>query len=97
MRELGAQAEGLHREIGAWMAELLFDFVIATGPFSKYLVEGALKQGFDPKRITHVKDSVEAGKVCREIALPGDRILVKGSRGMQMEKAFECFITSSIR
>ncbi len=97
MLELGAQAEELHREIGAWMAELLFDFVIATGPFSKHLVEGALKQGFDPKRITHVKDSVEAGKVCREIALPGDRILVKGSRGMQMEKAFECFITSSIR
>ncbi len=97
MLELGAQAEELHRDIGTGLAELLFDFVIATGPFSKHLVEGALKQGFDPKRITHVKDSVEAGKVCREIALPGDRILVKGSRGMQMEKVFECFITSSIR
>ena len=97
MLELGARAEELHRDIGTGMADLLFDFVIATGPFSKYLVEGALKQGFDPKRITHVKDSVEAGKVCREIALPGDRILVKGSRGMQMEKVFECFITSSIR
>ena len=34
---------------------------------------------------------------CHEIAQSGDMILVKGSRGMKMEKVFECFITSSTR
>ncbi len=97
MLELGEGAEKLHREIGAMIAQLLFDYVIATGPLSKFLVDEALKHGFDPKRIYHVKDSVEAGKLCREIATPGDRILVKGSRGTHMEKVFECFITSSTR
>lgn len=96
MLELGESGQRLHREIGAYLAKLLFDFVIAAGPLSEYLVDEAVKNGFDPKRIYHAKDSAEAGRICREMAVPGDRVLVKGSRGMQMEKVFECFITSSI-
>jgi len=97
MLELGNQAETLHREVGALIADWLFDYVIAAGPLSKYMVDEALKRGFDPKRIYHVTDSLKAGKLCQKIAQPGDMILVKGSRGMKMEKVFECFITSSIR
>ncbi len=97
MLELGQQAKALHQEMGALIADWLFDYVIAAGPLSKHLVDEALKRGFDPKRIHHVADSLAAGKLCREIAQPGDMILVKGSRGMKMEKVFECFITSSIR
>lgn len=97
MLELGGHSEALHREIGALAASMLFDFVIAAGPQCKFLVDEALKRGFEAKKIHHVKDSKEAGKLCREIAAAGDRILVKGSRGMQMEKVFDCFITSSTR
>ena len=97
MLELGDTAEELHREIGGFIADSLFDYVIASGPLSKSLVDEALKKGFDPKRIFHVSDSAEAGKICREIAQSGDLVLVKGSRGMKMEKVFECFITSSTR
>ncbi len=95
MLELGASSEEIHREFGALLAGFLFDFVIAAGPRCKLLVEEALKRGFDPQRIHAVQDSQEAGRLCRELAAPGDFILVKGSRGMQMEKVFECFITSS--
>ncbi len=97
MLELGESSEKFHREMGELIAGLLFDFVIAAGPLSKYLVDEAVKNGFDSGRIFHVKDSTEAGKLCREIAVAGDRVLVKGSRGTHMEKVFECFITSSIR
>ncbi len=97
MLELGGQSETLHRQIGALIADWLFDYVIAVGPMSKFLVDEAIQKGFDPKRVHHVADSVEAGRLCREIAQTGDMILVKGSRGMKMEKVFECFITSSIR
>ncbi len=96
MLELGDSAEVLHREVGALIGGLSLDFVIAAGPLSKFLVDEALKNGFNPKRIHHVKNSEAAGKICRELAKAGDRILVKGSRGTQMEKVFECFITSSI-
>lgn len=97
MLELGTQTEAWHRQIGALIADWLFDYVIAAGPCSKYLVDEALKKGFDPKRIYHVADSLLAGKLCHELARPGDMVLVKGSRGMKMEKVFECFITSSTR
>jgi UDP-N-acetylmuramoyl-tripeptide--D-alanyl-D-alanine ligase len=97
MLELGSKSEEMHREIGALMAELLFDFIIAAGPMSKYLVDEALKKGFDPTRIHHVDDSAAAGKLLREMATAGDLVLVKGSRGTKMEKVFECFSTSSIR
>lgn len=95
MLELGARAQALHRELGALVAAGGFDFVIAAGELSKSLVDEALRRGYDAKRIFHVGDAGEAGRLCREIACPGDRILVKGSRGMKMEKVFECFITSS--
>ena len=97
MLELGPEAEALHRQMGSLIAERLFDVVIAAGPLSKSLVDEALKAGFDPKRIYHVGDSLEAGKLCSQIAQAGDLVLVKGSRSMKMEKVFECFITSSTR
>ncbi len=97
MLELGEHSEARHREIGAWIARESFDFVIAAGIASQFLVEEAMKNGFDAKRINHVKDSAAAGRLCREWAKPGDWVLVKGSRGTHMEKVFECFITSSIR
>jgi UDP-N-acetylmuramoyl-tripeptide--D-alanyl-D-alanine ligase len=97
MLELGEAAQELHRQMGAAIAGLLFDFVIATGPFSKFLIEEAVKNGFDAQRIYQAKDSAEAGKLCRKIALAGDRVLVKGSRGMKMERVFECFTNSSTR
>lgn len=97
MLELGSHAETCHREMGALVAQQRLDFVIAAGPWCKFLVEEALKNGFQSKRIYHANDSAEAGGICRELAKAGDRILVKGSRGTQMEKVFECFITSSTR
>ncbi|MBI3252322.1 MAG: UDP-N-acetylmuramoyl-tripeptide--D-alanyl-D-alanine ligase [Candidatus Omnitrophica bacterium] len=97
MLELGGQAGALHRRMGLLLAEFLFDFVIAAGPLSAALVDEAVKNGFDSSRIRHVKNAEDAGALCREWASAGDRVLVKGSRGMKMEKVFECFITSFTR
>ena len=97
MLELGRHSETLHRRIGAVMAEHLLDFIVAAGPQSVALADEALKSGFDPKKIHLVKDSVEAGEALRHLVSAGDMVLVKGSRGMKMEKVFDCFITSSIR
>ena len=93
MLELGTEAETLHRQAGNFLAGCGLDWVIAAGPLCKYLVEGALESGLDPKKIHHVKDSREAGVLCRQLAVPGDTVLIKGSRGMKMEKVFECFTT----
>jgi len=97
MLELGEHSETCHRQMGALLAKQRFDFVIAAGSWCKFLVEEALKNGFDPKNIYHADDSAQAGRICRELAKAGDRVLVKGSRGAQMERVLECFITSSTR
>ncbi len=95
MLELGKESEVYHREMGVLIAKNDFDFVIACGSECKFLVESALKAGYAASKIQHVKDSLEAAHYCQKIALPGDLVLVKGSRGMQMEKVFECFISCS--
>ena len=95
MLELGEDSEAYHRQLGAFAAGLLFDFVVACGPQSKFLVEEALKEGYHHSKIHHVKDSAEAAKICQKLASPGDLVLIKGSRGMQMEKIFDCFISCS--
>jgi UDP-N-acetylmuramoyl-tripeptide--D-alanyl-D-alanine ligase len=95
MLELGAESEALHREMGAFAAGLLFDFMIVCGEQTKFLLEGAVKEGYDQSRIYHAKDSAAAAKYCQTLVGPGDLVLVKGSRTMRMEKVLECFINCS--
>ncbi|MBI4431983.1 MAG: UDP-N-acetylmuramoyl-tripeptide--D-alanyl-D-alanine ligase [Candidatus Omnitrophica bacterium] len=97
MLELGAESEKWHRQVGASLARFAPDFVIAAGPLCRHLVDEAIKMGFDRSRIQHAASSEEAGRLCFEWTAPGDTVLVKGSRGMKMERVFDCFITSSTR
>lgn len=97
MLELGAQSEAFHREMGRKLAHSGVYFVVACGRQSEALVREAVKEGFPPERIVHVEDSVQAGRACQRLASAGDLVLLKGSRGMQMEKVFECFTNYSIR
>ncbi len=97
MLELGPEAEAFHRELGRALARSGFHYVVACGTQSAALAEEAVQSGFPRDRIVHVKDSVEAGRACQKFASSGDWVLVKGSRGMQMEKVFECYTSCSTR
>ncbi len=95
MLELGGMGEELHRDIGTLLSTLYFDFVIATGPLSHLAADEAVKRGLSASKISLAKNSSEAGALCRKMVSAGDMVLVKGSRGMKMEKVFECFTLSS--
>jgi UDP-N-acetylmuramoyl-tripeptide--D-alanyl-D-alanine ligase len=79
MYELGALAEQGHREVGAEAARLA-DRVIAVGDMARHIAaEAGAKAIFFPRKpeaIAHLKGLLR----------PGDTVLVKGSRGMQMEE-----------
>lgn len=80
MAELGERAEALHREVGRLAAELGVDVLVTVG-------EGALPyvERFDGE--THaVRTPEEAGALLEELARPGDRVLVKGSRSVGLER-----------
>jgi UDP-N-acetylmuramoyl-tripeptide--D-alanyl-D-alanine ligase len=80
MAELGDDAPRYHTEIGQVAAELGIDLLVTVG-------EAALgyADGFDGE--THaVAGPEEAGALLEELALPGDRVLVKGSRSVGLER-----------
>jgi len=83
MAELGPDSARYHREIGAHAAALGIDLLVPVG-------EGALAytDSFDGE--THpVASPKEAGALLEELARPGDRVLIKGSRSVGLERVLD--------
>jgi UDP-N-acetylmuramoyl-tripeptide--D-alanyl-D-alanine ligase len=80
MGELGGASPAFHREIGDEVAALGIDVLITVG-------REALdySYGYDGESYS-VPTPEEAGALLAEIALPGDRVLVKGSRSAGLER-----------
>jgi UDP-N-acetylmuramoyl-tripeptide--D-alanyl-D-alanine ligase len=78
MLELGPEAPGYHREVGEHARAAGADFVIAVG-------ELARSYGGD----VEVADADAAAEALRRELGPGDAVLVKGSRGIGLERVAE--------
>jgi len=80
MAELGDDGERFHREIGRRADELGVDVLVTVG-------EAALPYGdaFDGERHA-VASPEEARAILEELAQPGDRVLIKGSRSAGLER-----------
>ena len=89
MRELGPDAEALHREIGAEAALQLRGGLVAVGGLGAEIVAGARAAGADPRWLLAAASPEEAARVVAGWTQPGDWILVKASRGMKLERAVE--------
>ena len=88
MLELGDQAETLHRQIGAAAVRSGVKRLWACGKFAGAVASGARTEGMPPAdTITGTRGQIIAD-LQRQIK-PGDWVLVKGSRGMAMEKVVE--------
>ena len=88
MLELGIAAQELHQQVGEFVAEKA-DALFVYGPLAKDIAEGAEAAGLDNKKIVVAADHQELGRKLLEMLQPGDRVLIKGSRGMRMEKVTE--------
>ena len=84
MLELGESSAELHREIGKFAAGHC-DRLFLVGPESAEIATGARDAGMTATRVCHCASHTEATQALLQSARPGDRILVKGSRGMKME------------
>ena len=84
MRELGPQAEALHREVGQKAAQAGPDRLYAYGPNSQAVVQGARGAGMRAEQLlAGSKEEIAQDLISR--LEPGTWVLVKGSRGMTME------------
>ena len=86
MLELGASSADLHRAVGRNCAALGADWVVAVRGDARFFLEGAVGAGMPFERTKFFSNVEEAGEFCRGIIQPGDLVLVKGSRGVQLER-----------
>jgi len=91
MLELGTASAEAHREIGRIVAQSGVELVITLGELAIYIGEGARKAGMLVSRTIEARTHAGAAQLVMKLSRPGDVILIKGSRGMKMEKILEAF------
>ena len=84
MFELGKESPAAHLEVGRYAVEKKPDLLIAVGKDAEYIAQGAASLGDSHVLRYETREDLE--KEVRKIIRPGDTVLVKASRGMEMEK-----------
>jgi UDP-N-acetylmuramoyl-tripeptide--D-alanyl-D-alanine ligase len=89
MLELGEREEEYHLEIGQIIPHEKIDYVFTLGPLGKFIARGA-ESAFPPGRVCAFEHKQQLVEALRRTAVKSeDMILIKGSRGMQMEEIIE--------
>lgn len=86
MLELGPDAPRFHRESGRRAAELGFSPVVAVGELAVDLARGAAEGGAEA---LHLPDAAAAAAWARTEIAAGDLVLVKGSRGIGLDRVVD--------
>jgi UDP-N-acetylmuramoyl-tripeptide--D-alanyl-D-alanine ligase len=86
MREMGDWTEQFHREVGRMAAGSHLDALVCVGPSSASIAESAQAAGMRDDLISHYPDAISAGNAVKTWISSGDRVLLKGSRAIGMEK-----------
>ena len=95
MRELGRTSSQLHREAGSFAAKTgKIDWVVGVEGDAAQLVEGAVAAGVPGSQTKFFSSSEEAAKFLAEFVAPGDLLLVKGSRGVKMERIVDALLAA---
>lgn len=91
MLELGDAAWAEHYKIGRIAAEKA-DMVFAYGPLSDRVISGTITGGMPESMGRAFTDQSELIQALKWAAKPGDILLFKASRGMQLEKVLNAFL-----
>ncbi len=85
MLELGSYEDEGHRKVGRRAMDVA-DVLVTVGSRGRIIAQEALALGMSPQAVHVVEDNAAAIAYLRQIVGQGDRVLVKGSRGMTMEQ-----------
>lgn len=88
MRELGEESEESHRSIGRRLSKAKIDRIIVFGNETELIRDEFLRRGGVADRLVKV-ESLDAIREELSGFGEGDTILVKGSRALELERAFE--------
>jgi UDP-N-acetylmuramyl pentapeptide synthase len=87
MLEMGDEAARAHRELGELAGQLGVTHLFARGPHACDTITGAVSAQVPVAEALETHEELAAA--VHSHARPGDALLVKGSRGMAMEKVIE--------
>jgi UDP-N-acetylmuramoyl-tripeptide--D-alanyl-D-alanine ligase len=86
MLELGGHAEEAHRDLGRSAGRAGLDLIVAVGEFAPLVAQGARESGARGQCVETAADSREAAEILRVWLRPGALVLLKGSRGVGLER-----------
>ena len=81
-----------YAESGAVVASCGIDLLVGVRGAAADLLRGAREAGMAESATVFLEDSEAAGRWLVENIRPGDVVVVKGSRGVRMEKAVEAVL-----
>ncbi|MCA9447173.1 MAG: UDP-N-acetylmuramoyl-tripeptide--D-alanyl-D-alanine ligase [Candidatus Omnitrophica bacterium] len=89
MWDLGERSVDYHQQVGERIGSGNIDYLIAVGPKTRDLIAAAKEVGFSQDRIRWYETTDQACEHVEKDLKPGDVVLVKGSRGMRLEKVID--------
>jgi UDP-N-acetylmuramoyl-tripeptide--D-alanyl-D-alanine ligase len=89
MLELGAVAPAEHQGLGRVAAQTAPALLLAVGAFAERVAQGAREGGLPPSAIGTAADAEAAARLLSGWLRPGDLLLLKGSRGVHLERILD--------
>ncbi|MFS8627963.1 MAG: UDP-N-acetylmuramoyl-tripeptide--D-alanyl-D-alanine ligase [Limnochordales bacterium] len=89
MLELGPLTEQAHVQLGEDAARRGVDLLITVGGQAATVAEAARRAGMPAEAVVVCRDAEEAAAAALRHVRPGDVVLVKASRGLQLERVVE--------
>jgi len=90
MFELGSDERRLHEDVGRHVARCGIDMLVAVGTrASTWLADAAVEAGFKREHVYRTTDIDAARGFVTDLLVPGAYVLLKGSRGMALERMLE--------
>ncbi len=92
MLELGKFSAEAHREAGRRAAAAGVELLITVGKQARETAAGAVEAGLDQERVLGCETAEEAAEECAARVRPNDLVLLKGSRGVRLERVAEALL-----
>ena len=86
MLELGERSDELHRAVGCFIAGRSVQILVTIGEEAAKIAGSALAAGFAEEQVVVRETNPQAITYLRGTLRTGDVVLIKGSRGMEMEE-----------
>ena len=91
IKEVGEFSKELHEKVGEEVAKNKIDILITVGIEAKYIAENSIKNGMKKENVFAYKTNIQAAQKLKDVATPGDKVLLKASNSMKFGEIFDGF------